>query len=112
MPVEHTEWVGDRYGDDGLDGQRVALVLFSHWGDVGDDHAEFTNDVIRGLMKGERERALDMIQSYFADSEPASFWPKVVFFNLSRIWSVTLLGVMGGEQRTSTSAAWPAASAS
>jgi len=81
MPVEHTEWVGDRYEGGGLDGQRIALVLFSHWGDVGDDHAGFTNDIIRGLMKGERERALDMIQFYFADPEPARFWPKVVFFN-------------------------------
>jgi hypothetical protein len=83
--VEHQPSIGCEYKTAGLDGQRVAVVGYSHWsGELdGKDYAEFTKDVILGVMDGRIQRTnfFTCIRDYFGFDSHADFWSKVVFFN-------------------------------
>lgn len=79
---EHRPWVG-RLFDDGIDGQRIAIVGHSH-------HQE-TPDVDEGMTEGLVSRIVEKTQkaphfftcvrNYFGHSSHADFWPRVIFFN-------------------------------
>ncbi len=81
--IEHLPWRGCQYGQ--LDGQKIAVVGYSHWLDAGDrDHPDVTRDVIECVME-DREWAniafFRQIRDYFGYSTHRDFWPCVAFFN-------------------------------
>lgn len=78
--IEHAEWVGAHY-EAGIQGQRIAVVGFSHWGDAVGEHPDFTRDVVSEVREGRSHTFFDRIQEYFGHRGDYSFWDKVVFFN-------------------------------
>lgn len=92
MVIEHAEWVGAR-SDEGIQGQRIAIMGFSHWGETSDDWPGFTQHVIQEVCKGRSHTFFDRIQEYFEFQKAKDFWSRVVFFN----FIPDLIG--GGESR-------------
>lgn len=85
--MQHEPWVGEQSAK-GLDGQTVAIVGYSHWGDPSKDRETFTNegldDIVRDGKAGWRSiRFFSDIMHYFGETDPAAFWPKVIFFNFA-----------------------------
>jgi hypothetical protein len=80
MTIEHAEWVGSQFND-GIQGQHIAIVGFSHWGEVSGDDPDFTRDVIQGVCEGKSHTFFDRIREYFGYQDARGFWGRVVFFN-------------------------------
>jgi len=82
--IQHEAWIGGDFERTGLDGQKIAIVGYSHWnGELGClDYSEFTRDVIQGVMRGDtRHNFFTQIRNYFDFSSHEQFWNKVAFFN-------------------------------
>jgi hypothetical protein len=81
--VEHTAWVGPDYEKSGIEGQRVAIVGYSHW--LWESHVdtdEGTRHCIRKVIAGQHRIAFfTQIRNYFGFDNHAAFWPCVMFFN-------------------------------
>lgn len=90
--VEHAEWEGEHYKA-GIQGQRIAVVGFSHWGDANGEDPDFTCNVLSEVREGRSHAFFDRIQEYFGHRGDYSFWDKVLFFN----FIPTLIG--GGDER-------------
>lgn len=76
--IEHAPWVGSRYWSDGIQGQRLGIVGYSHWTD--DDHPSFTIDCMRNVISGEWNISFfNSIAGYFGRT-PADFYERVVMF--------------------------------
>lgn len=60
--VEHTEWVGAQY-EAALQGQGIAVVRFSHWGDAVGEHPNFTCDMISKVREGTSAKELGFSSS-------------------------------------------------
>ena len=80
QPLEHREWVGEDYSS-GIGGQRVAVMGFSHWGELDEDRACVTEEVIAAVCDGRSHAFFDQIQRYFGFGQRAEFWSRVAFFN-------------------------------
>lgn len=81
--IEHTPWVGSEY-DLGVDGQKIAIVGYSHWlGDNDPDTTDTTVDVMQKVVTGEYPDIafFNLIRGYFGDDAASAFWNKVMFFN-------------------------------
>ena len=52
MDMEHWEWCLSGYRDDGLSGQRIAIVGHSHWSN-DPDHDGFTDVCLRNVISGD-----------------------------------------------------------
>src|SRR5690242_18178447 len=79
----HERWKGAQYPS-GIDGQRIGIVGYSHWNGDPDRHdcAQFTENVVRGVMKGESSHSFFIqIRNYFGFDDHGTFWEKVLFFN-------------------------------
>ena len=84
--VEHGPWVGGEYQLEGLNGQRIAIVGYSHWYEEGGkDDADVTTDVVAKVVRGEdsyeKIRFFVEIRDYFGYGCHQDFWPRVLFFN-------------------------------
>ena len=79
--VEHAAWVGPKYSD-GILGQKVAIVGYSHWGD-SPDHDGFTWQCIANVRDNVWPdlRFFNSIQNYFGFHDRMAFWNSVMFFN-------------------------------
>ena len=79
MMIEHEPWIGSLYRE-GIDGQRLAIVGHSHWGDVDSDQA--TVMCLSKIVSGEwRIRFFTLIRNYFGFNDHSAFWHRVIFFN-------------------------------
>jgi hypothetical protein len=81
--IEHLHWRGDSY-ESGIQGQRLAIVGYSHWGSDEGANADFTRTCVKRVMSGWKHnstRFFTSIQNYFGFEDPVNFWEKVVFFN-------------------------------
>jgi hypothetical protein len=83
--MTHTPWRGDSY-QDGINGQRIAIVGYSHWLDDGEvDSADATVDTIRKVINKElgfeRISFFVQIRNYFGFETHEAFWNRVLFFN-------------------------------
>src|SRR4051812_18853661 len=82
--VQHAPWEGSEFLRSGLNGQKIAIVGYSHWGAEcdEDDYPEYTNEVDTGVVSGAiRSNFFTCIRNYFGYESHAEFWSKVVFFN-------------------------------
>ncbi len=78
--IEHLPWIGPDYQKRGLNGQKVALVGYSHWAD--EDGNDFTEDTVEKIINGTWNISFfTNIRNYFGYDNHAEFWPRVVFFN-------------------------------
>lgn len=81
--IEHAPWIGNDYKD-GIAGQKVAIVGYSHH-HISNDYDAMTEDVVRKVrerLEGyEKIRFFADIASYFGFRGKSDFWDKVVFFN-------------------------------
>lgn len=76
--IEHAPWVGSRFASEGIRGQRLGIVGYSHWTDA--DYADFTIDCMRHVISGEWNIAFfNSIAGYFGRT-PADFYERVVMF--------------------------------
>jgi hypothetical protein len=77
--IEHKPWVGPRYADEGICGQRIAIIGYSAW--VEPDDADYVitsiENVVSGAWKG--VRFYDDIASYFG-MQVADFYERVIQF--------------------------------
>ncbi|HQT89688.1 MAG TPA: hypothetical protein PK677_14265 [Acidiphilium sp.] len=88
---EHEAWVGENFGK-GLNGHRVMIVGWSHWGNEEEDIG--TNGCIQKVIDEEwRIPFFTQIRGYFDHQDHALFWPQVMFIN----FLPSLVG--GAEQR-------------
>ncbi len=79
--IEHEAHIGSKY-QDGIDGQRVAIIGFSHWGEIEEDDNSGTKNCIHNVMTGEwKIRFFTSIRNYFQYTDHALFWDRVMFFN-------------------------------
>lgn len=79
--IEHLHWRGCDYKA-GIEGQRLALIGYSHWGEEDDTPAEGTRTCIRRVIAGEyRLRFFTSIRNYFGFYSHSEFWRRVIFFN-------------------------------
>ena len=80
---EQDNWRGPLY-EEGIDGQRVACVGFSHWSDEPshEDPLKTKND-IENVISGAYDSApyWAHFPRYFGHRTRADFWSRVVFFN-------------------------------
>jgi hypothetical protein len=82
--IEHTPWMGTNY-EAGLNGQRIAIVGYSHHlgSEDGEDSADFTQERIHDIMSGALKISFfTQIRNYFGHENHDTFWPYVMFFNL------------------------------
>lgn len=77
--IEHREWVGPKYGFGGLEGQKIAIAGYSHWG--SEESSNFTCDVLKHVCEGEGHSFFSSIRSYFGHDDDRAFWESVLFFN-------------------------------
>ena len=79
--VEHAAWVGPNYSD-GILGQKVAIVGYSHWGD-SPDHDGFTWQCVANVRDNVWPdlRFFNSIQNYFGFHDRMAFWNTAMFFN-------------------------------
>ncbi|WP_375271384.1 hypothetical protein [Sphingomonas sp.] len=79
--MQHEPWVGSNYAV-GLDGQKVLIVGFSHWGELEKDNPMITKEVVSAWARGEENVPFcPRIRSYFGDVDPSTFWHSVAFAN-------------------------------
>lgn len=79
MQIEHAPWKPTVSG--GIDGQKIAIVGYSHYAD-GPDQVGLTQDVVQSVVDGNKSlRFFCDIQSYFGCEDDAEFWNRVLFFN-------------------------------
>jgi hypothetical protein len=77
--VEHRPWVGKHYSTIGIEGQRLAIVGHSHWGDDDSDGA--TEEVVSRVISGEWSISFfTSIRNYFGYDDHDEFWHRVLFF--------------------------------
>ncbi|HVH82053.1 MAG TPA: hypothetical protein VM782_21830 [Stellaceae bacterium] len=77
--IEHCEWVDDRLYNAGINGQRIAIVGYSHYLKEGsEDSRSVTKDTINDVIRGRRFSFFSSISAYFGDPD---VWKKVLFFN-------------------------------
>ena len=80
--MEHAPWIGERYAE-GIDGQRLLLFGFSHYGtlDDGRDGPDFTNHVVRtwGLTGG--IPFFKTLAGYFGTMPVEEFFQRIAFAN-------------------------------
>lgn len=82
--IEHMPWPGSNYAKHGLNGQRIAIVGYSHHRDECDpDHNKFTESVMKQVVgeKDFRDALFPYIPSYFGAMHATEFWHSVLFFN-------------------------------
>jgi hypothetical protein len=79
--IEHTPWRPKRLKE--VAGQRIAIVGYSHHRRHCDlDRANFTNEVIQGVIAGELDFSFfNSIRDYFGYESHEDFWNRVLFFN-------------------------------
>lgn len=82
--IVHNPWIGRKY-QSGIEGQRIAIIGYSHWKgeqDIEEDNENVTKNVLKKVVKGEYSdiHFYRKIQSYF-DYDSTNFWNKVLFFN-------------------------------
>ncbi len=76
MDIEHLPWLPNT--TDGFDGQKIAIVGYSHYSDEP-DHASLTEDVVRAVISGEQKHQFfRAVQGYFGFPDDASFWNRVI----------------------------------
>jgi hypothetical protein len=79
MQIEHEPWLPKN--DDRVEGQKIAIVGYSHYVD-GSDRSSLTNEVVQCVVDREYNfRFYKAIQGYFGFADPADFWNRVIFFN-------------------------------
>jgi hypothetical protein len=79
--IEHNEWINKPIYERGIDGQRIAIVGYSHYlARDKKDSETVTEDTIHCVLDGKRWSFFTNISSYFDDGS-ADFWNKVLFFN-------------------------------
>lgn len=79
--MEHSPWVGPDYPL-GLDGQRIAIVGYSHWLDENEDGPEFTKKCVSNVISGKWKLSFfTQIRNYFGYQDHHAFWSRVMFFN-------------------------------
>ena len=78
--VEHREWVGSEY-DLGIEGQRIAIMGFSHHGNPDGEGSDFTERTLEKVCAGRSHAFFDQVQGYFGVPGREAFWNSVVFFN-------------------------------
>jgi hypothetical protein len=79
-PIEHKPWKGSLYCKLGIDGQRLAIVGYSHHGD--DDNEDYTIKSIRNAILGNPDGAFfNLIRNYFFFESSDEFWERVMFLN-------------------------------
>jgi hypothetical protein len=87
---EHDPWVGEKF-ESGINGQRVMIVGWSHWGDESEDVG--TIGVIERVISGEwRINFFTQIRGYFGFQNDDCFWQRVMFINY-------LPNIVGGEEQ-------------
>jgi hypothetical protein len=82
--IEHTPWVGPDYPSLGIDGQRIAIVGYSHYRSEDEpDSDDFTEIVVRKVIDGrlKGDSFFPKIPGYFGFDERVLFWNRVIFFN-------------------------------
>jgi hypothetical protein len=81
--IEHAAWRGTDYCKTGIDGQRIAIVGYSHWHSAGEeDRPEKTNEIVGRVVSGEYKiQFFTQIRNYFSYADHESFWHRVLFFN-------------------------------
>lgn len=79
-PIEHRPWVGRNYGE-GLGGQRVAIMGYSHWDDAPDT-SDKTEQTIADVVENDGgAKFFTAIRNYFGFTSHDAFWSRVMFFN-------------------------------
>ena len=80
--VEHDPWVGQGYSE-GIAGQRIAVVGYSHWRDENDDDTDnFTIFVVKRLIEEDQKISFFCrIRDDFSYGSTEKFWNSVLFFN-------------------------------
>lgn len=86
--VEHKPWLGDHYSC-GIEGQRIGVILYSHYWNPEHDHEDVTCCSILSLMRADPDEhgsrrwmaPFTRIRNYFGFEEHAKFWPRILFFN-------------------------------
>lgn len=86
-------WMGEHYHDQGIDGLRLLILGESHHeadGDDGENHREFTKEVIRKLCLEGKYQFFAKVQQLVQGLEPGvpidqtkrrDFWNRVAFYN-------------------------------
>lgn len=78
--IEHMPWIGSNY-EEGIDGQKIAISGYSHWGD-GHESDDVTVECVEHILDGSWQISFfDRIQSYFGYQDRSIFWNSVLFFN-------------------------------
>jgi hypothetical protein len=79
--IEHKHW--PRKSLEGIDKQHIAIVGYSHYGDLKKDSSTFTHWALGAFMKGKEvgDQFFPAIQSYFGFDGHPEFWNYVHFFN-------------------------------
>jgi hypothetical protein len=82
--IEHLHWRGDQYKI-GIEGQRIAIVGYSHWDDDDNSDPDSTRNCMMKIMsgdwKGRKFRFFTCIRNYFGFTSNEDFWSRVLFFN-------------------------------
>ena len=81
--IEHKPWKGPKR-ELGIDGQRVAIVGYSHYRNAKDaDNEQFTICVVRNVLSGQQrgDSLFAAIPGYFGFKDRIEFWKRVWFFN-------------------------------
>ncbi|NJR80366.1 hypothetical protein [Sphingomonas corticis] len=67
--MQHEPWVGSNYAG-GLDGQKVLIVGFSHWGELEKDNPMITKEVVNAWAQGDENAPFcPRIRSYFGNPD-------------------------------------------
>lgn len=90
--IEHAPWVGGKYSDEGIDGQRIAILGYSAW--TPDDHEQYTVESVQNVVSGVWKNVgfFNAIAGYFG-RPVADFYERVVLFEF------VPCSVGGGDQR-------------
>ncbi|GEM_PF-3080827 len=79
--IEHKPWKGTLY-DEGLSGQRIAIVGNSHYTTDESDHDQLTREILHRVVNGDTASPFfTQIMEYFGYDSPQLFWNRVLFFN-------------------------------
>lgn len=78
--MEHLPWVGSQYALDGFQGQKIAVVGYSHYED-GPDYPGLTQEIVERIRSGTNYSFFTSIRNAFGSADSSDFWDRVVFFN-------------------------------
>jgi hypothetical protein len=81
--VDHEPWRGP-YCESGIEGQRIAIVGYSHHRNANDvDNNQFTINVVRNVLIGKQkgDSLFATVPGYFGYANRVEFWNRVWFFN-------------------------------